>query len=151
MKKYKYTALDYKSRICRSCYTVGRVYVYNGDKWQKRGFIKNDLLLCIKKSGDCHYGFVRIEKRTETSYSGVPEYQLFAYYKLFDKISCYGGMKEAFPNMETLSETDLVHVLYNEEVLIPLLATFSKDELKKWEEKISLQKRINESLIMPYK
>lgn len=141
MKKYNYGALDYESPRERSCYTVGRVYQYNSEQ-PKRGFINGDLLLCIRKSGDAYYDFVRIEKHTETSYSGIPTFQLFAYFKLLDKTSEYGGMIEAFPNMETLTELDLVHILYSDQVLIPLFATFTDVEMKEFEKKIELKKQL---------
>lgn len=127
--KFKYGDLEYISLKQGSCYTVGRVYIVNNVRTPKRGLLEGDLMLCIKKSGDCFYDFVRIEKFTETSYSGIPTYQLFAYYNILDKTSCYGGMKEAFPKMETLSDSDLVHILFSDQVLIPLVVTLSSKDL----------------------
>lgn len=142
LEKYKYNELDYKAPGQRSCYVPGRVYIYNNNRGQKRGFVNGDLLLCIRKSGDCFYDFIRIKKQAETSYSGIPTYQLFAYFELLNKTNEYGGMKEAFPTMETLSKLDLVHALYKKEVLIPLFATFSKTEMENFEKKIRLQKEL---------
>tara|TARA_R110000796_G_scaffold252137_1_gene385327 strand:- start:24185 stop:24631 length:447 start_codon:yes stop_codon:yes gene_type:complete len=130
IKKYNYGELDYESVSERSCYTVGKVYSYNSGFSIERGLLEGDLLLCIKKSGDGCYDFVRIEKFTETYYSGIPTFTLYAYFKLRDKFMLYGGHKEAFPNMELLSANDLVHVLYKGEVLIPLFATMTKLEVK---------------------
>lgn len=130
-KKYIYRELNYTAPKQRSCYTIGKVYTYvNSNSIENN--IEDDLLLCISKSGDCHYDFVKIEKSSETSFdSGLakPSYQLFAYFKLKSKVSSYGGMEEAFPKMEALSELDLVHVLYKNEVLIPLFAVLPDKEL----------------------
>ena len=141
-KKHSYRKLDYTASRQRSCYTIGKVYVYNDNNNNNRGFLKNDLLLCIKKCGDCCYDFIRIEKTTETQYNGIPSYQLEAYFSLHNKIMCYGGMMEAFPNMEALSKLDLVHVLYSKQVLIPLIVTLSDIDLKILYEKWELQKKL---------
>ena len=131
-KKYQYSELDYVAKGQRSCYTVGKVYRYkNREGFSQRYLVDGDLLLCIMKSGDCHYDFVRVTKTSETPYTGTPTYQLFAYFDTKEKVSCYGGMEDAFPKMEPLSPTDLVHVLHHGRVLIPLYATLSEDELQK--------------------
>ena len=141
-KKYKYSELDYKAASERSCYTPGRVYVYGKVvSGSPRGIKEGDLLLCIRKSGDCFYNFIRIQYRTRTgdskfeSLGGIPTYKLWNYYDVLEKFNSYGGMKEAFPNMETLSELDLIHTLYSKQVLIPYLSTMTTKELDE-EEKI---------------
>jgi len=147
-KKYEYRSLEYDADRQRSCYTVGKVYRYKPmfENDPKRGFVEGDLLLCIMKSGDCCYEFIRIEKTTETQYSGggAPPYQLHAYFKTLNSITCYGGMEDAFPKMEPLSDTDLVHVLYSEQVLIPLYATLSEKELNDLLETFELEGKLQE-------
>lgn len=136
--KYEYQELDYEGTCERSCYTPGRVYRFNHEHGSKRGLMDGDLLLCIMKSGDCHADFVRITHRETTSYTGIPTYQLFAYFDVHDKHSEYGGMEDAFPRMETLSPVDLIHVLLKKQVLIPFRATLSDDELADHEKEIEL-------------
>ena len=116
----------------------------------KRGFVEGDLLLCIMKSGDCYYDFIRIEKTGETQYSGVPTYQLHAYFKTLNRISSYGGMEDAFPKMEPLSPTDLVHVLYSEQVLIPLYVTLSEEELNDLLESFELEQKLQEKRLKKF-
>lgn len=111
-KKYNYSDLEYEAFKQGSCYVPGRVYK-NKDK----------LLLCVKKSGDCFYDFVEIKYNTHTSWTGKITYQIHNYYDVIGKTSTYGGMKQAFPKMETLSAIDLVHVLIQEKVLIPRIVT----------------------------
>ena len=126
--KFNYPELDYELKGERSCYTPGRVYTYIKDsRGEHRGLFDNDLLLCIRKSGDCHYDFLRIVETGSTNYDpeyGRPIYTLHQYFKVIDeKFSVYGGMKEAFPNMETLSELDLIHILFTKKLIIPLYNT----------------------------
>lgn len=130
-KKYQYSELNYDAPRQHSCYVPGRVYKANDRAAQNRHILNGDLLLCIRKSGDSYYDFIRLTKETETSYSGIPSYQLHAYFKLSDKVSCYGGLNEAFPEMETISELDMVHALYTEQLLIPLISTLSTDDRNK--------------------
>jgi len=123
-KKFEYKELDYVASSQRSCYTPGRVYRFNSGPRRRprrsiRGILNNDLLLCINKSGDCYYNFVRIKHETTTKYSGQLTYQLFAYFKVLNKCGLYGGMEEAFPRMETLSPVDLVHILADEKFSSP--------------------------------
>ena len=144
-KKYEYQELNYEAKHNRTCYTVGKVYRYETRKgFKQRHLDDGDLLLCIMKSGDCHYDFIRIVKTTETSYSGIPTYQLHAYFKTEEKVSCYGGMEDAFPKMEALTPTDMVHVLYDEQVLIPLYATLSEEKLSDLLETFELESKLQE-------
>ena len=127
----EYKTLEYEASRERSCYTPGRVYLVTQRVSKDSRLIEGDFLLCIRKSGDSHYDFIRIERTGETqdSFNNLPLETLSVYFEVKTKHSAYGGMPEAFPSMTTLPDFVLVHALYSGQLLLPMLEVLNEREV----------------------
>lgn len=133
---YKYKELDYENVGEGSSATIGKVYRVKEDDLRSRLF-KGDLLLCLFKSGDCHYDYVRVSHRCGNGYD--------EYFTLHEAHTGYGGtFEDAFPSMRPFNASDLVHVLHKGECLITARHCKTDEELELIDRKGEIEEELRE-------